>query len=43
MRKNERTLTDTRLEMEVIRLEDYRPSRSKIAKTKLEDQLDMVE
>ena len=48
-RKNERTLADTRLEMEVISqcgsggLEGFKSSRTNIAKMKLEGQLDVVE
>ena len=44
-----RTLADTKLEMEIISqcgsggLDDYRPSRTNIAKMKLEGQLDVVE
>ena len=48
-KKSERTLVDTRLEMEVISqcgsggLEDYKPSRTNLAKIKLEGHLDVVE
>ena len=48
-KKTARTLADTKLEMEIISqcgsggLEDYRPSRTNIAKLKLEGQLDVVE
>ena len=48
-KKTARTLADTELEMEVISqcgsggLEDYRPSRTNLAKMKLEGQLDVVE
>ena len=48
-KKSERTLAGTRLEMEVISqcgsggLEDYKPSRTNMAKTKMEGQLDVVE
>ena len=48
-KKTARTLADTKLEMEIIsqcgsgRLEDYRPSRTNMAKMKLEGQLDVVE
>ena len=48
-KKIARTLADTKLEMEIISqcgsggLEDYRPSRTNIAKLKLEVQLDVVE
>ena len=48
-RENERTLADTRLEMEVVSqcgsggLEDYKPSRTNLATMKLEGQLDVVE
>ena len=48
-RKNERTLADTNLKMEVISrcrfggLEEYKPSGTIIVKMKLEKQLDMVE
>ena len=48
-KKSARTLADTKLEMEVIsqcgpgRLDDYRPSRTNMARMKLEGQLDVVE
>ena len=48
-KKNARTLADTKLEKEVISqcgsggLDDYKPSRTKIARMKLEGQLDVVE
>ena len=48
-KKTARTLADTKLEMEIISqcgsggLEDYRPSRTNMAKMKLEGQLDVVE
>ena len=48
-KKTARTLADTKLEMEIISqcrsggLEDYRPSRTNMAKLKLEGQLDVVE
>ena len=48
-KKSERTLAETRLEMEVISqcrsggLEDYKPSRSNTSKMKLEGKLDVVE
>ena len=48
-KKTARTLADTKLEMEIIsqcgsgRLEDYRPSRTNMAKMKLEGQLDVVD
>ena len=48
-KKSERTLADTRLEIEVISqggsrgLEDYKPSGTNMAKMKLEVQLDVVE
>ena len=48
-KKNARTLADTKLEMEVIsqcgsgRLDDYKPSRTNMARMKLEGQLDVVE
>ena len=48
-KERERTLADTRLEMEVISqcgsggLDDYKPSRTNLAKMKLEGQLDVVE
>ena len=48
-KKSERTLADTRLEMEVISqcgsggLEEYKPSRTNMAKMKSEGQLDVVE
>ena len=47
--KTARTLADTKLEMEIISqcesggLDDYRPSRTNMAKIKLEGQLDVVE
>ena len=47
--KNARTLADTKLEMEVISqcgsrgLDDYKPSRTNLARMKLEGQLDVVE
>ena len=47
--KNARTLADTKLEMEVISqcgsggLDDYKPSRTNMARMKLEGQLDVVE
>ena len=47
-RKNARTLADTKLEMEVIsqcgsgRLDDYKPSRTNMARMKLEEELDVV-
>ena len=47
--KNERTLSDTRLETEFIiqcgsgGMDDYKTSRTNMAKMKLEEQLDMVE
>ena len=46
--KSKRTLADTRMELEVISqcgsggLEDYTPSRTNMAKIKLEGQLDVV-
>ena len=49
VKRNERTLADTRLEIEVISqcgsggLDDYKPSRTNMAKMKLEGQLDMDE
>ena len=48
-RKNAQTLADTELEMEVISqcgsggLDDYKPSRTNMARMKLEGQLDVVE
>ena len=48
-KKNARTLADTKLEMEVISqcgsggLDDYKPSRTNMARMKLEGQLDVVE
>ena len=48
-KKTARTLADTKLEMEIISqcgsggLEDYRPSRTNMAKLKLEGQLDVFE
>ena len=48
-KKNGRTLADTKLEMEVINqcgsggLDDYKPSRTNMARMKLEGQLDVVE
>ena len=48
-KKTARTLADTKLEMEIISqcgsrgLEDYRPSRTNMARIKLEGQLDVVE
>ena len=45
-KKTARTLADTKLEMEIISqcgLDDYRPSRTNMAKMKLEGQLDVVE
>ena len=48
-KKSERTLADTRLEMEIISqcgsggLEDYKPSLTNMTKMKLEGQLDVVE
>ena len=48
-KKTARTLADTKLEMEIISqcgsggLEDYRPTRTNMAKLKLEGQLDVVE
>ena len=48
-KKNARTLADTKLEMEVISqygsggLDDYKPSRTNMARKKLEGQLDEVE
>ena len=48
-KKIARTLADTKLEMEIISqcgsggLDDYRPSRTNMAKMKLEGQLDVVE
>ena len=48
-KKTARTIADTKLEMEIISqcrfggLEDYRPSRTNMAKMKLEGQLDVVE
>ena len=48
-KKNALTLADTKLEMEVIsqcgsgRLDDYKPSRTNMARMKLEGQLDVVE
>ena len=48
-KKNARTLADTKLEMEVIShcgsggLDDYKPSRTKMTRKKLEGQLDVVE
>ena len=49
LKKNARTLADTKLEMEVISqcgsggLDDYKPSRTNMARIKLEGQLDVVE
>ena len=49
VKRNERTLADTRLKMEVISqcgsdgLDDYKPSRTNMATIKLEGQLDVVE
>ena len=49
VKRNERTLADTRLEIEVISqcgsdgLDDYKPSRTNMAKMKLEGQLYMDE
>ena len=49
VKRNERTLADTRLEMEVISqcgsggLDDYKPSYTNMAKMMLEAQLDVVE
>ena len=49
LKKNARTLADTKLEMEVITqcgsggLGDYKPSRTNMARMKLEGQLDVVE
>ena len=48
-KKNAQTLADTKLEMEVISqcgsggLDDYKPSRTNMARMKLEGQLDVVE
>ena len=48
-KKNARTLADTKLEMEVISqcgsggLDDYRPSRTNMARMRLEGQHDVVE
>ena len=48
-KKNARTLADTKLEMEVISqcgsggLDDYKPSRTNMARMRLEGQLDVVE
>ena len=48
-KKTARTLADTKLEMEIISqcgsggLDDYRPSRTNMARMKLEGQLDVVE
>ena len=48
-RKSVRTLTDTKLEMEVtsqcgsVGLDDYKPSRMNMARMKLEGRLDVVE
>ena len=48
-KKTARTIADTKLEMEIIsqcgsgRLDDYRPSRTNMARMKLEGQLDVVE
>ena len=48
-KKNARTLADTKLEMEVISqcgfggLDHYKPSRTNMARMKLEGQLDVVE
>ena len=48
-KKNARTLAETKLEMEVIsqcgsgRLDDYKPSRTNMARMKLEGHLDVVE
>ena len=48
-KKTTRTLADTKLEMEIISqcgsggLDDYRPSRTNMARMKLEGQLDVVE
>ena len=48
-KKNVRTLADTKLELEVISqsgsggLDDYKPSRTNMARMKLEGQLDVVE
>ena len=48
-KKNARTLVDTKLEMEVISqcgsggLDDYKPSRTNMARMKLKGQLDVVE
>ena len=48
-KKTARTLEDTKLQMEIISqcgcggLDDYRPSRTKMARMKLEGQLDVVE
>ena len=48
-KKNARTLVDTKLEMEVISqcgsggLDDNKPSRTNIARKKLEGQLDVVD
>ena len=48
-KKNARTLADTKLEMEVISqcgsggLDDYKPSRTNMARMKLEGELDVVE
>ena len=49
VKRNQRTLAETRLEMEVISqcgsggLNDYKPSRTNMAKMKLEGQLDVFE
>ena len=49
LKKNARTLADTKLELEVISqcgsggLDDYKPSRTNMARVKLEVQLDVVE
>ena len=48
-KKNARTLADTKLEMEVISqcgsggLDDYKPSRTNMARMKLDRQLEVVE
>ena len=48
-KKNARTLADTKLEMEVVSqcgsggLDDYKPSRTNMARMRLEGQLDVVE
>ena len=48
-KKTARTLADTKLEMEIISqcgsggLDDYRPSRTNMARMKLEGQLNVVE